>query len=387
MIPFQDYTLDDIADFRNGKGLPPSFYSANGTHPVWGANGQIARTDELLNPAPVIVIGRVGAYCGSIHLVNEPSWVSDNAIVATPKKGFDLRFLYYRLKSLGLARTAIGSAQPLITQGGLKVVDTCAPEDIAEQRAIAEILGSLDDKIELNRRMNGTLESLARAIFKAWFIDFEPVRAKAAGVTSFPGIPQNLFDQLPNKLTNSELGLIPEGWKVGRLDDAVVLQRGFDLPKRKRTPGSFPVVMASGIGDYHEEAKVKGPGVVTGRSGKLGEVFLLLSDFWPLNTVLWIKKFKASSPCHSYFLLKRIGLDIYNAGSAVPTLNRNHVHGLPVVLAPQPILNTYEQVAMTFFQQRDQNERESRTIAAIRDALLPKLISGGIRVGACDGGR
>lgn len=162
---FEKCTLDDLADFRNGKSLSPSLYTSLGKYPVFGSNGEIARTDEVLNPKPVIAIGRVGAYCGSVYAISGSSWVTDNAIIAEPKAEVDFRFLYYKLLSLELNRTAIGSAQPLVTQGGLKVVETTKPPT-EEQKKIGQFLGALDDKIELNRRMNRTLESMARAVFR-----------------------------------------------------------------------------------------------------------------------------------------------------------------------------------------------------------------------------
>jgi len=171
---WRNLTLDEIADFRIGKAISPDKYLPNGKYPVYGSNGQIACSDEVLHPEQAIVIGRVGAYCGSVHFVPGASWVTDNAIVALPKDGNDNRYLFYLLGSLELQRTAIGSAQPLMTQGGLKVLTTKAPP-LPTQKAIAHILGTLDDKIELNRRMNATLEEMARAIFKSWFIDFDPV--------------------------------------------------------------------------------------------------------------------------------------------------------------------------------------------------------------------
>ena len=177
---FADVSLGDIADFRNGKAISPEKYTSGGKHPVFGSNGQIACSDEVLYPEPAIVIGRVGAYCGCVHYVPRASWVTDNAIVALPRVGNDIRYLFYLLGSLELQRTAIGSAQPLMTQGGLKVVRTKAPP-LAEQKAIAAVLGALDDKIELNRQMNATLEAMSRALFQSWFVDFDPVRAKLDG--------------------------------------------------------------------------------------------------------------------------------------------------------------------------------------------------------------
>ncbi|MBK6350938.1 MAG: restriction endonuclease subunit S [Proteobacteria bacterium] len=148
---------------------------------------------------------------------------------------------------------------------------------LSEQRAIVHILGTLDDKIELNRRMNETLEAMACALFKSWFVDFDPVRAKAEGRD--PGLPKPLADLFPDRLVDSELGDIPEGWEVGPLDSVLVLQRGFDLPATERTSGAYPVLAASGPSGTHNEFMVRGPGVTTGRSGLLGKVFFVAEDF------------------------------------------------------------------------------------------------------------
>jgi restriction endonuclease S subunit len=198
--------LGDIARFRNGKSLSPSSYAASGRHPVFGSNGQIARTHELLCVEPVVVVGRVGAFCGSVHRCDESSWVTDNAIVVEAQDGADFGFLYYLLKSMDLNRAAIGSAQPLVTQSGLRTLEVAVPP-ISRQRRIARILESFDDKIELNRRMNRTLESIARALFKSWFIDFDPVRKKMEC-----GDPE-----VPNEIAH--------GWNATKLAELVVVVR------------------------------------------------------------------------------------------------------------------------------------------------------------------
>ncbi len=149
--------LGSLANLKNGKGLKTAEYQDDGAYPVWGANGPIARTNHLLNKMPVVVIGRVGAYCGSIHQVIEPNWITDNAIVATPKEGNDFQFLYYLLKFIRPERTSVGSAQPLVTQSGLKTLQCKVPPTEVEQRAIAHILGSLDDKIG-KRQLNPTIQ-------------------------------------------------------------------------------------------------------------------------------------------------------------------------------------------------------------------------------------
>ena len=265
---------------------------------------------------------------------------------------------------------------------------------VAEQRAIAHILGILDDKIELNRRMNETLEAMARALFKSWFVDFDPVRAKHAlskvegaegrpstsSGQAFPGLPKSIADLFPDSFEDSELGEIPKRWEVGSLDGVLVLQRGFDLPAKQRTSGKYPVLAASGPSGTHNEFMVRGPGVTTGRSGVLGKVFYIDEDFWPLNTSLWVKEFRHSKPAYALYLLQRIDFALFNAGSAVPTLNRNHVHNLPTLVPPMGLIDAFERVATISLQRQNHNDRESNTLAALRDTLLPKLISGEVRV-------
>ncbi len=229
-----------------------------------------------------------------------------------------------------------------------------------EQVEIAETLGALDDRIENLRQTNATLQAIVAALFKSWFVDFD-------------GVP-------PEDMQESELGLIPKGWRIGALEDLLVLQRGFDLPVQNRIEGEYPVIAAGGINGTHHKGMVKGPGVVTGRSGVLGNVFLELGDFWPLNTTLWIKEFRAAKPCFSYELLRRFDFSAFNAGSAVPTLNRNHIHCLPQLIPPAKEVEAFEDIALTLHQRVKENGQQAATLTALRDTLLPRLISGRLRL-------
>jgi len=172
-------TLGDIASFTNGKSLSPNRYGQTGRYEVYGSNGRLGFTDEALFDEPTVIIGRVGANCGVVHFAEGPAWVTDNAIAAQGD-GVDDQFLYYLLKNLELNRLATGSAQPLVTQTALKGVDVKIPS-WSNQRAIASMLAAFDSRIAVNHRMNQTLESIARTIFKSWFIDFDPVVAKSEG--------------------------------------------------------------------------------------------------------------------------------------------------------------------------------------------------------------
>ncbi len=166
---------------------------------------------------------------------------------------------------------------------------------------------------------------MAQSLYREWFVKFR-----------FPGHEQTKFIDSPQ-------GKIPEGWGVAKLEDYVVLQRGFDLPKKIRaSDGGIPVYAATGFNGFHNESKVKAPGLVTGRSGSLGKVTFILDDFWPLNTTLWGKYFGKTGPYYACYLLRNIGLESFNSGAAVPTLNRNSIHGLPILDPPKSLLQEFE---------------------------------------------
>jgi type I restriction enzyme, S subunit len=174
--------------------------------------------------------------------------------------------------------------------------------------------------------------------------------------------------------------MVPRGWKVDRIDELRVLQRGFDLPYDQRVNGPYQIISASGPSGCHVECKVEGLGVTTGRSGLLGKVFFIHENFWPLNTSLWVKDFRVSQPHHAYFLLKNLDTETYNAGSSVPTLNRNHIHKLPVIVPTKYAVDLFEKLVTPILSKIRKNQNQSNTLAATRDSLLPGLLSGKLRI-------
>ncbi len=292
----------------------------------------------------------------------------------------DANYLYWVLRTPQYrdycAGHAMGSAVVALSRRDF--LSYPVPPPTKERRKVVALLDAIEEKIELNRRMSETLEAMARALFKSWFVDFDPVRAKADGRD--PGLPKPLADLFPARLVDSEIGEIPEAWEVGTLDSVLVLQRGFDLPATERTVGAYPVLAASGPSGTHNEFMVRGPGVTTGRSGVLGKVFFVAEDFWPLNTSLWVKEFRHARPAYAFRLLQGLDFALYNAGSAVPTLNRNHVHTLPTLLPPMGLIDAFEQFAAGCLARQRGSDYQTATLARMRDTLLPKLISGALRV-------
>ena len=422
---YAEVSLADIADFRNGKAIPPEKYTPNGKHPVFGSNGQIACSDEVLCPDPTIVIGRVGAYCGCVHYVPTASWVTDNAIVASPQKGNDLRYLYYLLGSLELERTAIGSAQPLMTQKGLKVVQTKVPP-LPEQKAIAHILGSLDDKIELNRQMNATLEAMAQALFKSWFVDFDPVIDNALRAGN--PIPDELAhraeirkkalaDGTANEATakefpaafkeTEELGWIPEGWEDGKIGDIAKAIGGFAFKSKAFKEHGYPVIKIKNIvgdGTVSSEgaqcidtedankalkfALSDGDLLMAMTGATVGKIGLVVNEDESAYLNQRVAKLVGRnhgdlSPFLFCFFKDQKNFDSIVStaeGSAQPNISSSGIESVECPVPPQDTLSLYEDTVSSLFEKWISNHKKSKTLTKLRDTLLPKLISRELRI-------
>ncbi len=231
-----------------------------------------------------------------------------------------------------------------------------------EQRRIASILSAYDDLIEVNRRRIAILEDMARRLFDEWFVHLRFPGHEAVAVHDTPAGPR------------------PDGWVMGIVGDLLTLHRGYDLSTNDRSPGDVPVMTGSGRNGTHNTHKVAAPGVVTGRSGTIGPVFLVHENFWPLNTALYVSSFTCVGPTFALFLLRQLDLRTRAGGAAVPTLNRNHVHALPALRPPETMVERYERLAAPMLQQVWNLAQQSERLAGARDLLLPRLVSGELSV-------
>jgi type I restriction enzyme S subunit len=395
--------VDEISMGPFGSDIKTDNFVDSGVPVIRGGNLTQGRFNPtgfvFLTPQKAASLGKANAYPGDIVITHRgtlgqvgliPSGLYDRYVISQSQlklklnqKVADPIFVYYFLRSpIGQHRLLANTSQtgvPAISRPvtSVKAIKIPLPP-LAEQRRIADILGTLDDKIELNQRMNATLEAMARALFKSWFVDFDPVHAKAAGRPT--GLPAHIEALFPDSFVDSALGPIPEGWAVGRIEELLVLQRGFDLPTPDRTNGLYQVVSASGISGNHSEFMVKGPGVTTGRSGVLGKVYYIPNDFWPLNTSLYVKSFPKSTPLYAFHLLQTLDFKQLNTGSAVPSLNRNHIHDLLTVSPPVSFIHVYDKYAMSFIDTCESIKHNTVSLKSIRDTLLPKLLSGELAV-------
>jgi len=304
--------------------------------------------------------------------------LNQNAVRLRSNEHIDQQFLYYLLSAEHYQNFIVSTAQGSASQASIKLKDIFAYQalipPLSEQKAIASVLGALDDKIENNRRMNETLEEMARAIFKSWFVDFDPVHAKAAGA-----VPAHM-DADTAALFPSSFGDdgLPAGWGIKKLEDVMELAYGKALKASNRVEGQVPVYGSGGITGSHNEALVDGPSVIIGRKGTVGSLFWEDRPFFPIDTSFYLKPKIDLTFC--YYLLQTLKLDNMNTDAAVPGLNRNNVYRLEFTMPSQNCLSEFQKVVGLMRRKIRSNSDETQTLAELRDTLLPKLMSGEIRV-------
>lgn len=293
----------------------------------------------------------IGASLGAAAFIDteEEFSIKNIALFKPNPQKITPRYLYYLVINHefqnGIKNRRTGSAQPFVSLDILRTQPIRYIENIPIQRRIAEILSAYDDLIEVNTRRIRILEGLAQSVYREWF----------------------------GKVDEESM---PDGWQVGKLEDALVLQRGFDLPTQDRHEGDVPIFASTGITGTHNVAKVKAPGVVTGRSGSLGTVIYVDKDYWPLNTTLWVKEFRRVTPLFAYYLLRDLKLEQFNSGVAVPTLNRNDVHGMPVVIPPREFLEKFDEFVLPMHSLMATLRKKNVNLRQTRDLLLPRLVGG-----------
>ncbi|HCM7228637.1 TPA: restriction endonuclease subunit S [Klebsiella aerogenes] len=265
------------------------------------------------------------------------------------------------------------------------------------QRGIVSNLLSIDKKISLNIATNQTLEQMSQTLFKSWFVDFDPVidnaldagnpipealqsraelRQKVRNSADFKPLPADIRALFPAEFEETELTYAPKGWVTNRLENILELAYGKALKKTERTNGDYPVYGSGGVDGTHNEYLVKGPGIIVGRKGTVGSLHWENKDFYPIDTVFFVKPKEYFPLVYCYQLLKTLGLENMNTDAAVPGLNRNNAYRLEVVTPTQPIIAKFTNIIQAIQFKIDSNHNETENLTALRDTLLPKLISG-----------
>lgn len=374
-MEWKEVRLGDILNFRRGHDLPHSAMKP-GNIPVAGSNGVIGYHDTATPMKPILTIGRSGNV-GKPYFYEE-AWAHNTTLYVDDFKGNDPKFLYYLCQTMPFANFGGGSAVPTLNRNHIHPLETKIPVKVEDQCRIASILSSLDRKIELNNKINADLEEMAQAIFKNWFVDFEPFK--------------------DGKFVDSELGMIPEGWKVGRLTEIASYMNGLAMQKfpPENNEDSLPVLKIKELGqgfcgtdsdrctcNIKDECKIHNGDVIFSWSGTL------LVDVWcggdcGLNQHL----FKVTSkdyPKWFYYYWTKHHLQefIHIAKDKAVTMGhikRGHLEEALVAIPNNDSMEKVHELFEPILSKIISLRLESSRLTHLRDTLLPRLMSGELEV-------
>ena len=380
--------LGEFVSLQRGHDLPDERRQP-GRVPVLGSFGITGWHNTAKANGPGVTVGRSGASFGVVAYSPVDYWPLNTALYVSDFHGNDERFAYYLLKHFDFDGFNSGSAQPSLNRNFLHPVPIDVPP-LDEQHAIAQILGALDDKIELNRRMNDVLDEMALVLFKSWFLDFDPVRAKLEGRNS--NLPQDLADLFPKSFQDP--GPLPDGWttcSVYAVADVVygapfassqfnVDQRGEPLIRIRDLVDETAGVWTT---ETHSKGyKVRKGDIVVGMDGEFRAHLWGGPEAW-LNQRLCV--FIPQQGYSAAFVRNSIveplaHVEATETATTVIHLGKGDIDRFKVTIPSDGILNAFNRLAQPWYDRIVAAKAESRTLAALRDTLLPKLISGDLRV-------
>ena len=390
--------FDELSINFDGKRRPVKKSDRRlGPYPYYGASGVVDHVDDYIFDGDFLLVAEDGENLRTrqtpiAFLAKGRFWVNNHAHIVTGNKRADTRFLMYALQHLEIDAYLTGAVMPKLTQGNLNRIEISHPL-LPEQRAIAGVLGALDDKIEQNRRTTRALERLAHAIFRAWFVDFEPVKAKAAGSNCFPSMPQHVFDALPTRFVGSEIGPIPKGWEVKTISESIVLTMGQSPPSEFYNKIGEGLPFHQGVTDYgfrfpiHRvycttEGRIAEPGDVllslrapVGRINVADRRLILGRGLAGLRHRSDRQSFLYQQICHIFPEEDAIG-----DGTIYKAVSKRFLEQMPLIVPCKQAQEAFESLARPLDGLIAMCEIESRKLAETRDLLMPQLLNGQIRV-------
>ena len=419
-------TWGELIELKYGKALR-DYKNGTGEYPVFGTNGAVGSCDKALCPFPGIIIGRKGAYRG-VHFSDKPFFVIDTAYYVNPKADFNIKWAYYHLLHQDINNLDSGSAIPSTSREDVYQLPAFVPPRHFQDYMV-RVLDSLNEKIQINRQINQTLEQLAQAIFKSWFVDFEPVKAKIAALEA-DGSEEDallaamqaisgtsLFDAdasaagaeaelarlqaeqpeqyaelrataelFPSAMRDSELGEIPEGWEVSNFGSVSKCFDKHRIPlsrrQREQRQGGIPYYGATSVMDYVDEPIFDGVYLLLGEDGSV-----LKEDGSPFTQYIWGKSWvnnhahvlqgtNGVSTEQLYLFIGMQNIAAYVTGAVQLKLNQKNMNSIPFIKAPNDINAMFSEIITPMFGLRRKFIDESSLLSEIRDVLLPKLLSG-----------
>lgn len=309
-----------------------------------------------------ILISNIRPYFKKIWKADRRGCCSNDVLCIRANNNVDAEFLYYLLsQDLFFAYVMSGANGSKMPRGDKQQImnwEIEIPSEKDDQRRIASILSSLDRKIELNNKINADLEEMAQAIFKNWFVDFEPFK--------------------DGKFVDSELGMIPEGWKVGTLEDLITIKYGKD--HKKLEDGTFPVYGSGGLMRFVNSWLYNGESVLIPRKGTLDNIMYVCEKFWTVDTMFFSVPKMDYVMKYVYNYIKRFDFSKMNEGTSVPSNTAARLNKMQILIPTHEVLEMYDETLCPIYNKRKMNDKESRTLSLLRDTLLPRLMSGELEV-------
>ena len=383
-MEFTTYTLGEVCSrLSSGKSIKAAEIFPAGKYPVYGGNGLRGYADRSNFEGECAIIGRQGAYCGNVRYFRGEAYMTEHAVVCQANEKADTYYLSALLSTLHLERLSGQSAQPGLAVGTLSVQEINLPS-LEAQRRIASILSSLDRKIELNNKINADLEEMAQAIFKNWFVDFEPFK--------------------DGKFVDSELGMIPEGWKVGKADDFYQINIGKTPPRKEHkwfstNPADKIWVSIANMGnsgifisdsseyltkeavDRHNIIMVPRNTILLSFKLTVGRVAIADKE---LTTNEAIARFILSDDKYMeylYLYLKNFDYNSLGSTSSIATaVNSKTIKGMQMLQPSDKIIDAFHIQVNPIFEKIRSLTKENSRLSLLRDTLLPRLMSGELEV-------
>ena len=393
---WQETQLGSVVALKRGYDLP-AHRRRPGSVPVVSSSGITDYHAESMVTGPGVVTGRSGTL-GQVFFLPGDYWPLNTTLYVQDFKGNDPRFVSYLLQGINFAAYSDKSAVPGLNRNDLHQEPVRIPASVARQRAIAHVLGTLDDKIELNRRMNSTLEAMVRALFKSWFVDFEPVRAKLEGRDT--GLPAPIADLFPERITGSDSRPLPEGWRQGTLHDLAALNPE-SWSSRQRPETLSYVDLANTKWGYLESVEFfrwdeapsrarrvlrRGDTIMaTVRPGN-GSFALVDEEGLTGSTGFAVLRPRAAADralvwCAVTAADNLDRLSWLADGAAYPAVRPAEVAATPVAVADSATRAEFSRLADPLLDKIESNKRESRRLRLLRDELQPRLLSGKLQLG------
>ena len=417
----REITLGEICDLRSGSVFPRAAQgNRSGDYPFikvsdmnlsanatciqdannWLDHSALPRLKATPLPIGTTVFAKIGEGLkqNRLRFLGQPTIVDNNMMGAVPDTEIvDPRYFFYAMSQFDFGNIANGSALPYLAVDDIYSLELQLPP-MADQRRIAQILGALDDKIELNRRMNETLDAMCRALFHSWFVDFDPVRAKLDGRwrrgESLPGLPADRYDRFPDHLVSSELGDIPEGWAVKPLKDCYRLTMGQSPPGSTYNEDGDGLPFFQGNADFGfrypsnrrycnaPTRTAKPDDTLVSVRAPVGAINMAW-EHCCIGRGLAALRHKSGSSSFTYYAVQAMQREIQqyeNTGTVFGSINKQQFETLLVLEPPADVIVAFQNLVKDENMRIRQNVAASRTLADLRDGLLTKLVNGDIRI-------